>query len=101
MKSNCWEMKKCGREKGGANVAELGECPAASDVSADGINGGKNGGRICWALSGTFCGGKKQGTFAQKQLSCMSCPVYKTVAEEEGGSFKLLMPGQDYIALEQ
>ena len=27
---NCWEVKKCGREPGGAKVAELGVCPAST-----------------------------------------------------------------------
>lgn len=96
MKTNCWEMKKCGREPGGVKTAEMGLCPAATDASASGLNGGKNGGRICWALTGTFCGGKVQGTFAQKQVSCMSCEVFKTIKIEEAGSFKMMKPGQAY-----
>ncbi len=96
-RQNCWEIKKCGRETGGAKVAELGVCPAAVDTSSDGINKGKNGGRICWALVGTFCGGKVQGSFAEKRLSCMTCDVYKQVQEEEGVvDFMLLKPGQVY-----
>lgn len=98
-KKNCWEVKNCGRQPGGEKVSELGECLAATDKVADGINGGTNGGRICWAISGTFCGGKKQGTFAQKQVSCMSCPVYLAVSKEEGDNFNLLLPGQDYTPL--
>lgn len=78
-KQNCWEFKKCGREPGGPKVADLGVCPAAISGASDGINGGKNGGRYCWAVTGTFCGGKVQGTFAQKQLSCMSCDFFKQV----------------------
>jgi hypothetical protein len=56
-KKNCWEVKQCGREPGGSKTADMGVCPAAADSSSDGVNGGKNGGRICWALAGTFCGG--------------------------------------------
>ncbi len=81
---NCWEFKKCGREPGGAKVAELGTCPAASESRANGLNSGKNGGRSCWALSGTFCGGKVQGTFATKLANCMTCEFYKIVQKEEG-----------------
>ncbi len=83
-KQNCWEFVKCGRELGGKNVAKLGICPAAIDASADGLNGGKNGGRICWTISGTFCKKKIQGFFAKKQLSCRSCSFFKKVKEEEG-----------------
>ena len=64
MKQNCWEIKNCGREPNGEKFKELGSCPASIDTSLDGLNEGKNGGRICWAISGTFCGGDVQGTFA-------------------------------------
>ena len=94
---NCWEFKKCGREPGGAKVSELGVCPATIDSSSDGLNSGENGGRICWAVAGTFCGGKVQGTFAEKQVSCMICEFLKKTKEEEGlTKFKLFKPGQDY-----
>lgn len=98
MKKNCWEIKKCGREPKGENVKELGVCPASIDKSSNDLNGGKNGGRICWAITGTFCGGEVQGTFAQKELSCISCEVYQTVNKEEskGNNFKLMKPGQQY-----
>jgi hypothetical protein len=94
---NCWEFKQCGREPGGERAAELGVCPAALDASADELNGGKNGGRLCWAIGGTLCGGKVQGEFAQKVLSCLSCDFHKLVREEEGtANFLLLKPGQKY-----
>ena len=73
MKVNCWEYKKCGRQPGGPRAMELGVCPAATDTKADGMNGGCNGGRMCWALTGTMCGGQVQGTFAQKLTNCMDC----------------------------
>jgi len=85
---NCWEFKKCGREPGGAKVKELGVCPAAVEQKAAGINRGTCGGRACWAIAGTFCGGKVQGTFAQKLASCLSCEFYKKVAEEEGRHYQ-------------
>ncbi len=101
-KLNCWESKKCGREPGGAKMSELGVCPAVTDFSCNGANGGKNGGRLCWAVTGTFCGGKVQGTFAQKQLSCMTCDFLMKVREEEKptGRFTLLKPGQTLKAKE-
>ena len=90
-KLNCWEFKKCGREPAGVKVKELGECPAAILSSSNGRNGGSNGGRICWAITGTFCGGIVQGTFAHKQLSCMNCDFFKLVKNEEKqeGKFEL------------
>ena len=81
---NCWEYKKCGRQPGGKKSGELGVCPGASDTSFSGINRGKNGGRICWAIAGTFCGGRVQGSFAQKRRSCLECDFYKRVQQEEG-----------------
>jgi hypothetical protein len=94
---NCWEYKKCGRYPGGLKVAEMGVCPAAVDAEGDGLNRGRKGGRICWAVTGTFCGGQVQGTFAKKQLSCMNCEFYKQVKQEEGSQFKLLKPRQKYV----
>lgn len=86
---NCWEFKHCGREVGGAKAAELGVCPAATDTSVDGLNSGKNGGRICWIIAGTVCDGEVQGTFAQKIPACMACDFFKKVKAEEGfGKFK-------------
>lgn len=95
-KSNCWEIKNCERQEGGSKVEELGVCPASTDKACDGINGGKNAGRICWAIAGTFCGDQVQGDFAQKSVSCMSCDVFKQVKTEEGDEFCLLKPGQIY-----
>lgn len=89
-KLNCWEFKKCGREPGGARVAELGECIAALDDSTEGINGGRNGGRVCWAVSGTLCGGKTQGTFARKIANCLlDCAFFRSVMQDEKKGFEL------------
>ena len=82
-KLNCWEFKKCGREPGGAKIEELGECLAANNSEVDGTNGGKSGGRVCWALAGTFCGGEVQGEFAMKMDNCIKCDFYHTVSNEE------------------
>jgi tRNA A-37 threonylcarbamoyl transferase component Bud32 len=75
---------KCGRGPGGEKAAENGLCPAAIDETFDGINSGRCGGRFCWAVAGTLCGGKPQGTFAQKRESCLSCDFYHRVQAEEG-----------------
>jgi len=75
---------KCGREPGGQNVAQFGACPAATDESFEDINSGTCGGRFCWAVAGTFCGGRIQGTYAEKRDSCLSCSFYHLVQAEEG-----------------
>ena len=64
---NCWEFKKCGRERGGAKAMELGVCPAYPD-----------NGDCCARVAGTLCGGKVQGTFASKLANCMECEFYKS-----------------------
>lgn len=73
----------CGREPGGRKCSELGVCPASADTSYHGINRGKNAGRICWAVAGTFCGGGVQGSFAEKRESCIACDFYKKVQIQE------------------
>ncbi|MBT3346444.1 MAG: hypothetical protein HN712_22060 [Gemmatimonadetes bacterium] len=64
---NCWEFKKCGREVGGARSEELGVCPAYPD-----------NGRRCAQVTGTLCGGKVQGSFAMKLVSCMDCEFHES-----------------------
>ncbi|MHA1959896.1 MAG: two-CW domain-containing protein [Candidatus Thorarchaeota archaeon] len=80
---NCWEFKQCGRERDGVNADELGVCPAAVEISTNGINNGDNGGRTCWALAGTLCGGTVQGEFASKIANCVTCEFYNKVLNEE------------------
>lgn len=90
-KKNCWEVKNCGRELNGPNVIDLGVCPAAIGVKFDGIHGGNNGGRSCWMLAGTLCGGKVQGIYAQKYKNCLNCDFYQSVKQEEGKDFLMLL----------
>jgi outer membrane lipoprotein SlyB len=70
-------------------VAEFGVC-AAARAEVGGLNGGCLGGRVCWAIAGTLCGGKVQGIFAQKVANCMGCEFYLAVKREEGSQFKLM-----------
>ncbi len=86
MKLNCWEFKKCGREPGGKKAAELGICPSTVAADLDGIHGGKNAGRACWVVAGSLCGGKIQGTYAQKLLNCWRCEFLNSVKREEDPS---------------
>jgi hypothetical protein len=83
-RQNCWEFKKCGREPGGERAAELGVCPAASAFAIDGLNHGVNGGRVCWSVAGTLCGGQVQGTFGAKLATCAACDFFAHVLCEEG-----------------
>jgi len=88
MKKNCWEFKGCGREPGGAKSAEQGVCAAAIEAKCSGVHGGTNAGRACWAVAGTLCGGKVQGSFAQKISNCIACDFYNCVRQEEGPKFE-------------
>lgn len=82
-KQNCWEFTNCGRGPGGARVGDAGPCPAATEAAADGKNGGTNGGRVCWTVAGTYCGGKLQGTYAAKIETCLRCEFCRQVLSEE------------------
>ena len=90
---NCWEDRQCGREPGGPHAAELGPCPAATDITSDGVNTGENAGRFCWAVSGTLCSGQVEGAFQEKTEVCQECPFFRRVKYEEGCHFQLLKPG--------
>ena len=81
---NCWEYMGCGLEPGGKNSAEKGVCPAASEGSFSGINSGKNGGRFCWAVSGTLCNNNQQGCFSDKRGECRACDFFHMVMAEQG-----------------
>lgn len=87
-KMNCWKFMKCGRQPGGEKVDERGVCPASIESRTDGMNSGKMGGRVCWAITGTFCDGRIQGEFASKMSNCVDCEFYRNVAREEGLDFK-------------
>jgi methyl-accepting chemotaxis protein len=70
-KQKCWEFMKCGREQGGAKIAEFGVCPACPDHGED-----------CAMVEGTFCGGRVQGDFASKVAFCAQCDYFKSEHHE-------------------
>ena len=84
---NCWEFFDCGREPGGTNEREFGPCPAASITELDTVNGGTNGGRLCWAIAGTFCKGKVQGSYAQKLGDCLKCDFHTFVRYQQRDTY--------------
>ncbi len=85
MKMNCWEFKSCGRGPGNNGNT----CPACTEMRLDGIHDGRNAGRACWVVAGTFCGGIVQGTFAKKYDTCEKCEFYRAVKHEETAEFVL------------
>ena len=82
-KLNCWEFMNCERQPGGQKEKELGTCPVAITKELDGAHGGSGAGRACWAVVGSFCGGKIQGTYAQKLKDCSKCDFMALVKREE------------------
>ena len=64
---HCWEFKKCGREKDGNSLDNLGMCPAYPEH-----------GKHCARVAGTLCEGEVQGAFATKLANCMQCDFYKS-----------------------
>ncbi len=75
---NCWEFKKCGREK---------NCPAAKFTPADGFLGGKNAGRACAYVAGTYC---NPIVFGKSQGNCLTCDFYKMLKVAHGSEASLL-----------
>ena len=82
-KLNCWEFKGCGREPGGAYESERGVCPAAVETRLDGVHGGRNAGRACWAVAGTMSRGQSESSFDKKYRMCSLCDFYLLLRNEE------------------
>ncbi len=82
-KLNCWEHKNCGRWPGGPRAADLGVCPVTIHQALEGAHGGSKAGRACWVVAGSLCGGKVQGTYAQKLTNCWRCDFMNIVKKEE------------------
>jgi len=80
---NCWEYQGCGFGPNG-DAAGNSMCPSASAMSLDGHNGGKNGGRSCWVISGTLCDGSPSPDYENKLHICKKCAFHHRVAVEEG-----------------
>jgi hypothetical protein len=77
-KLNGWEYHNCN------NL----DCPARRSERFDGINSGKNGGRICWYVKAITSGGKEKGAQVQK---CSECNFFKLVEKEEGANLTIFI----------
>ena len=87
MKKNCWEYMECGQGPDGDKVESIGICPAANEVRLNGVHGGKNAGRSCWVVSGTFCDDKIKKDLDHNLETCTACAFYKFVKQEEQHTF--------------
>jgi hypothetical protein len=82
-KPNCWEFMKCGKGPSENGNSKSGSCPIATETSANDLNGGVNGGRICWIIAETCCNGEVKCSDLHRNSSCFSCEFrYKVTAEE-------------------
>jgi len=65
---NCWEYKNC---------SDSINCPVKNESIANGLNGGINGGRICWIIMENHS--KKKA-----KTDCFQCQFHYKVMNEEG-----------------
>lgn len=89
IKRNCWDHLHCNYGPESAHP-----CPALLDETSNGVNGGKNAGRICWTVPDTYCIDEAMGQFAEKRDICFSCDFYQLVKREEGEAFLLFKLAQ-------
>ena len=87
-KYNCWYFMKCGREPSGALVHQFGVCPASTEQRLDGIHDGKNAGRACWVVAGSYSEQKRfHCFFARIYEDCKKCEFYAVTKAAEGRTF--------------
>ncbi|MBF0108977.1 MAG: hypothetical protein HQL76_07375 [Magnetococcales bacterium] len=81
---NCWEVKRCGFDKAGPGDTV---CPAVTWEEADGFLGGRNGGRACFFIPGTFCGKDGPCSTRDKAEICVQCRFFHDLKENYGAAF--------------
>jgi hypothetical protein len=88
-KLNCWEFMNCGRGPADNDHKSPGLCLVSSEISASGLNGGMNGGRLCWVINEAYCASKAAS-------KCFQCEFrYKVMAEE--GFFNSCKAAGEYL----
>jgi len=75
-KLNCWEFNKCSNNSINLN-SDRNVCPVKREFIANGLNGGINGGRICWVIEENHCK-------IHKKADCLQCEFHYKVMAEEG-----------------
>lgn len=83
-KINCWEFMRCGKGPSGIGNNKSNICPILAETSANTLNGGVNGDRICWVIAETCCNGEMKCADFQRKDSCFSCEFRYKVTIEEG-----------------
>jgi hypothetical protein len=82
-KQNCWEYMMCGRHPGGHSAAV---CPVSVYEELNGVHGGKNAGRACWAIDNSLCPDLMRESSEKKFSGCWKCNFYHRVKNEERSS---------------
>jgi hypothetical protein len=83
MKVNCWEFQTCDKHAAGEQGNHIVVCPVFKETKLNGIHGGENGGRACWIVPGTLCGGRIKRSLIPKFMACNLCDFKKAVLKEE------------------
>lgn len=72
---------KCGKQDG---TDKSDVCPIAAEKSANGLNGGKNGGRLCWIIADAHPATWRSCSIKGRKDPCFSCEFRFKVMMEEG-----------------
>ncbi|MCK5613344.1 hypothetical protein KAR91_66355 [Candidatus Pacearchaeota archaeon] len=88
-KQNCWEFMNCGKEPEGSKSTYIGVCPVSIKSPMNGINDGKNAGRICWRVAGSLSGNNAMALCDVNVENCLKCEFYNHVRQQEIQSFTL------------
>jgi hypothetical protein len=74
---------KCGKGPSGNGNGKHRSCPISAETSANTLNGGVNGGRICWIIAENCRNSKVKCSELSRMDPCFSCEFrYKVFAEE-------------------
>ena len=99
-KQNCWDFFDCKRDPDSIDLQSrskqrLDPCNVGLIISHNGKNSGKNGGRYCWNVQGSYCEISRlhkaqdpgRGSQLFKEDACDTCDFKKLVMKEEGALF--------------
>jgi hypothetical protein len=75
---------KCGKGPPENGNGKHCSCPIAAETSANALNEGINGGRICWIIAENCCNGEVKCSDLHRKYSCFSCEFRYKVTIEEG-----------------
>lgn len=75
---------KCGEGNGIYDAGHKSACPIANNKTANGLNGGVNGGRICWVIADSCCNEQIPCITNKRKDPCFSCEFRYKVMNEEG-----------------